>query len=50
MSRKAQRAEEKLQHLRKQASTRGHESTQAVEDLHKQLLDAENYKNQVLFI
>jgi kinetochore protein Nuf2 len=48
LSRQSVRAEEKLSHLRKQITSRGTETQEAVEELHKQLLDAENARNQVL--
>ena len=47
LNRQTSRAEEKLQHLRRQATTRGIETQQAVDDLHRQLLDAENVRGQM---
>jgi myosin heavy subunit len=47
IGRQATRAEEKLQHLRRQTATRGADTQQAVDELHKQLLDAENFRSQV---
>lgn len=47
ISRQSSRAEEKLQLLRRQASTRGADTQRAVEDLHKQLIDAESFRVQV---
>lgn len=47
VQRNAGRAEEKLQHLRKQIAMRGSESQTAVEELHKQLVDAEAFRLQV---
>jgi kinetochore protein Nuf2 len=47
LGRQSLRAEEKLQHLRKQITSRGTETEEAVEELHKQLLDAEAARNQV---
>jgi len=47
LNRQTSRAEEKLQHLRRQAATRGAETQQAVDDLHRQLLEAENARAQI---
>ena len=47
LSRQGVRAEEKLIHLRKQITSRGAETHQAVEELHKQLLDAESARTKV---
>ena len=46
-SRQSVRAEEKLHHLRKQITSRGAETQQVVEELHKQLLDAESARSKV---
>ena len=48
--RQSARAEDKLVHLRKQISSRGADTQQAVDELHKQLLDAESARNQVSHI
>jgi kinetochore protein Nuf2 len=45
--RNAARSEEKLQQLRKQASVRGKDSQQSLEDLHRQLIEAEAFRMQV---
>jgi hypothetical protein len=50
ITRQTNRAEEKLQLLRRQAITRGVDTQKAVEDLHKQLIDAENFRIQVIII
>jgi len=47
ITRQATRNEEKLAHLRRQASSRSTDSTAAVEDLHRQLVEAENFRVQV---
>mmetsp|Transcript_18661 Transcript_18661/g.41528 ORF Transcript_18661/g.41528 Transcript_18661/m.41528 type:complete len:178 (+) Transcript_18661:512-1045(+) len=47
LQRHGSRAEEKLQHLRKQVHMRGSESQQAIDDLHKQLIEAEAFRLQV---
>ena len=47
LSRQGVRAEEKLVNLRKQIAVRGSETQQAVEELHKQLLDAESARTKV---
>lgn len=47
LSRQSMRAEEKLLHLRKQITARGAETQQAVDELHKQLLDAELARSKV---
>jgi kinetochore protein Nuf2 len=47
LNRQGSRAEEKLTHLRKQTSSRGEETQQAVDELHKQLVDAETARTQV---
>ena len=49
LSRQSVRAEEKLHHLRKQITSRGAETQQAVEELHKQLLDAESARTKVRY-
>jgi predicted nucleic acid-binding Zn-ribbon protein len=47
LQRHGSRAEEKLQHLRKQVHMSGSESQQAIDDLHKQLIEAEAFRLQV---
>jgi uncharacterized membrane protein len=47
LTRQSTRAEERLQHIRKQAATRSADNQRAVEDLHRQLIDAENVRVQV---
>jgi chromosome segregation ATPase len=41
------RAEEKLQHLKKQAASRGEDTQRSVDGLHRQLIDAESFRNQM---
>ncbi len=50
LSRQSARSEEKFQNIRRQASKRGAELNQMIEDLHKQLIDAENNSSQVKII
>lgn len=47
INRQTVRAEEKLYHLRKQITSRGAETQEAVEELHQQLLDAESARSKV---
>lgn len=46
-SRAAARAEEKLVHLRKQSASRATDSAAGVEEVHRQLVEAENFRVQV---
>lgn len=45
--RQAMRAEEKLQQLRKQSAVRAEETEKTIDDLHKQLVEAESFRVQV---
>jgi kinetochore protein Nuf2 len=45
--RQAMRAEEKLQQLRKQSALRAEETQRTIDDLHKQLVEAESFRVQV---
>lgn len=45
--RQANRADEKLSHLRKQATSRAEEAQNTIEEIHKQLLEADAFRLQV---
>lgn len=45
--RQSTRAEEKLQHLRKQSATKNEEAGRAIDDLHKEIIEADNLRAQV---
>lgn len=47
LNRQTSRAEEKLQHLRRQATARSGDTQAAVDDIHRQLLEAENARTQI---
>ena len=47
LTRQATRSEDKLQTLRRLTANRGADSQKTVEDLHKQLIDAENFRMQI---
>ena len=50
LQRAAGRAEEKLQHLKKQISARAQDNQMAVDDLHRQLIEAEALRLQVRYL
>lgn len=47
LQRQTTRTEDKLQHLRQQAGSRGSEDQESLESLHQQIIDAEAFKLQV---
>ena len=43
----SKRADEKLQHLRKQAAAKNEEAGQAIDDLHKEIIEADSLRVQI---
>jgi kinetochore protein Nuf2 len=45
--RQSARAEEKLQHLRKQAASKNEEASRAIDELHKEIIESDNLRVQI---
>ena len=50
LNRHSHRVDEKLQHIKKQANVRGEDTQTSIEELHKQLVDAESFRLNVSFL
>ena len=50
LNRHAHRVDDKLQHIKKQANVRGEDTQTSIEELHKQLVDAESFRLNVSFL